>query len=166
MWVLNKIEADADITFKFQEQHYELLKTLVIPLLSRNSAPKEIEARTTTLTNDGISPYNIPGGWILKIFQFVESGSDYYVAITKDSSGKVIGFKPQKENVPLRIIGTINIIVNTSQEPQSSGEYGVSFDIRNKESITSKLKFRCNPSIQRNSALYCTILMQNWGIIQ
>lgn len=83
MWVLNKIEADADITFKFQEQHYELLKTLVIPLLSRNSAPKEIEARTTTLTNDGISPYNIPGGWILKIFQFVESGSDYYVAITK-----------------------------------------------------------------------------------
>lgn len=147
MWVLNKIEADADITFKFQEQHYELLKTLVIPLLSRNSAPKEIEARTTTLTNDGISPYNIPGGWILKIFQFVESGSNYYVAITKDSSGKVIGFKPQKENVPLRIIGTINIIVNTSQEPQSSGEYGVSFDIRNKESITSKLKFRCNPSI-------------------
>lgn len=76
MWVLNKIEADADITFKFQEQHYELLKTLVIPLLSRNSAPKEIEARTTTLTNDGISPYNIPGGWILKIFQFVESGSN------------------------------------------------------------------------------------------
>lgn len=147
MWILNKIEADAGITFKFQEQHYELLKTLVIPLLSRNTAQKEIEARTTTLTNDGMFPYKIPGGWILKIFQFVESGADYYVIVTKESSGKVIGFKPQKKNVTLRIVGTINMIVNTSQEPQSSGEFGVSFDIRNKESITSKLKFRCNPSI-------------------
>ena len=113
-WIMDKIASSYGITFDFPSDISSEMSKMIVPLLSRGDAQRQIDANTTLLQYVGydyIEWQNGPYYLHRYRFRFNPPSSGYYLSY-KNESGFMIGFNPNFRNVKVHITWSITMRVD------------------------------------------------------
>lgn len=114
-WVFDKIAAENGITFDFSADKLKELDDIIIPLLSRNDAPKQIDACKMTLNFSGEMSY-ITQGSVAFCFSN-KPQSNYYGYTQYESDGKLCRYRSYIKNGKIKLSGSLSIEVLAGELP-------------------------------------------------
>lgn len=152
-WIIDKIAEEYGIIIDYPGDKLDMLERMKIPLLTRNMPQAWIDKYATNLLANGFILYDLPA-YQFTLITFNVSGNTFYVSPILDSdSGNLIAIKPEIDTA-IKVSGIVKILVRTDREPDNSGEYAVSLDLRNKDNMASIVVYRCNAEIETVGANY------------
>lgn len=115
-WIIGKMESTYGITFDFPADRLSMIESIIVPLITRNDAQKQIDANSVSLLYYNVEEAKKEEGGITRYrtrFIFVGApSSNYYVSFHDRGLGGTVGFNPKFTNMNLHMKLELRIRVN------------------------------------------------------